>query len=204
MRMALVSGRPISFQMNLYDPLYIARPMVEPELFASLRPVTYDGGMDKNWKTPDMPKPMDPRTGFSRQGYRGQKRGESKGGHDKKKDADYAEKLAKKLNKEMDLGSTKSVSQSGDLGDYFQYVIDHPVNLPRQKSAMLPIITQAVEGSQGQHLQRKDARQASALGPQVQEHQQRAPDCKARSRSSKAATTPATPAFSTCKRTRNG
>src|SRR5262249_814577 len=44
-RMALVSGRPISFQMNLYDPLYVARPLVEPELFASLRPVAYSGGM---------------------------------------------------------------------------------------------------------------------------------------------------------------
>src|SRR5262245_16625051 len=43
-RMALISGRPISFQMNLYDALFIKRPVVEPELFASLRPVTYSGG----------------------------------------------------------------------------------------------------------------------------------------------------------------
>ena len=34
-RMALVSGRPISFEMNLYQPLYIPRPFVEPEMFAS-------------------------------------------------------------------------------------------------------------------------------------------------------------------------
>lgn len=39
--LTLVSGRPISFQMNLYDPLYVHRPMVEPELFASLRPQRY-------------------------------------------------------------------------------------------------------------------------------------------------------------------
>src|SRR4030081_922402 len=44
-RMALVSGRPISFQMDLYTPLYVPRPVVEPELFASLRPVAYSGGM---------------------------------------------------------------------------------------------------------------------------------------------------------------
>src|SRR5262249_36382441 len=37
-QMVLVSGRPISFKMNLYDPLYIPRPTVEPDLFASLRP----------------------------------------------------------------------------------------------------------------------------------------------------------------------
>src|SRR5205814_3736676 len=45
-RMALISGRPISFQMNLYDALFIKRPVVEPELFASLRPVAYSGGFN--------------------------------------------------------------------------------------------------------------------------------------------------------------
>ncbi len=39
--LTLVSGRPISFIMNLYDPLYVQRPVVEPELYASLRPQTY-------------------------------------------------------------------------------------------------------------------------------------------------------------------
>ena len=43
--MALVSGRPISFKMDLYNPLYVDRPTVEPELFASLRPPTYSGAM---------------------------------------------------------------------------------------------------------------------------------------------------------------
>src|SRR5207237_7856377 len=50
-RMGLVSGRPISFQMDLYEPLYVPRPVVEPELFASLRPQTYGGdlaGRDKS------------------------------------------------------------------------------------------------------------------------------------------------------------
>ncbi len=47
-RMALVSGRPISFQMDLYQPLYVPRPVVEPELFASLRPPTYSGDLASN------------------------------------------------------------------------------------------------------------------------------------------------------------
>src|SRR5262245_19905304 len=46
-KMALISGRPISFKMDLYNPLYVARPVVEPELFASLRPVTYRGAFGK-------------------------------------------------------------------------------------------------------------------------------------------------------------
>ena len=43
--LTLVSGRPISFIMNLYQPLYVPRPVVEPELFASLRPQVYGQDM---------------------------------------------------------------------------------------------------------------------------------------------------------------
>jgi hypothetical protein len=46
-RMALVTGRPISFRMNLYQPLYVPRPLVEPELFATLRPPVYAGEIAK-------------------------------------------------------------------------------------------------------------------------------------------------------------
>src|SRR6185369_9587133 len=46
-KMALILGRPISFKMDLYNPLYVARPVVEPELFASLRPVTYRGAFGR-------------------------------------------------------------------------------------------------------------------------------------------------------------
>jgi hypothetical protein len=41
-RMALVSGRPISFQTDLYTPLFIPRPNVEMERFASLKPPVYN------------------------------------------------------------------------------------------------------------------------------------------------------------------
>src|SRR5262245_16687638 len=42
-KLTLVSSRPISFQLDLYPPLFIPRPTVEPALFASLRPPTYGG-----------------------------------------------------------------------------------------------------------------------------------------------------------------
>ena len=44
--LTLVSGRPVSFIMNLYDPLYVQRPTVEPELFAGLRPQLYGQNLD--------------------------------------------------------------------------------------------------------------------------------------------------------------
>src|SRR5262249_39281492 len=40
-----------------------------------------------------------------------------------------------------------SAATAANLGDFFQYVIDHPVSLPRQKSAMLPIVNTDVEGA---------------------------------------------------------
>ncbi|HEX4125429.1 MAG TPA: hypothetical protein VHY37_11930, partial [Tepidisphaeraceae bacterium] len=43
--LSLVSGRPISFIEDLYQPLYVPRPTVQPDLFAGLVPQTYQGGM---------------------------------------------------------------------------------------------------------------------------------------------------------------
>ena len=47
----------------------------------------------------------------------------------------------------MKLGrSVASAASASKLGDYFQYAIDHPVTLPRQKSALLPIVAKDVGG----------------------------------------------------------
>src|SRR5262249_53757523 len=44
-QLGLVSGRPISFKMDLYTPLFVDRPEEKLDLFASLRPQTYEGDM---------------------------------------------------------------------------------------------------------------------------------------------------------------
>ncbi len=44
--LSLVSGRPLSFIENLYQPLYVPRPVVQPQLYASLQPQTYGAGME--------------------------------------------------------------------------------------------------------------------------------------------------------------
>src|SRR5207249_6807842 len=41
-----LAGRPMTFQMDLYAPLFVPRPHVEPELYASLRPPMYQGGLN--------------------------------------------------------------------------------------------------------------------------------------------------------------
>jgi hypothetical protein len=41
----------------------------------------------------------------------------------------------------------QSAATASQLGDYFQYVLDQPVSLARQKSALLPIVNKEVEGT---------------------------------------------------------
>jgi hypothetical protein len=57
--------------------------------------------------------------------------------------------VTKGLGQKMNLGGSgvNSVATASKLGDFFQYVIDKPVSLPRQKSAMLPIVNKDVEGT---------------------------------------------------------
>ena len=47
-KLTLVSGRPISFTMDLYEPLYITRPEVQLELYSSLRPQVYGQDLAQN------------------------------------------------------------------------------------------------------------------------------------------------------------
>jgi hypothetical protein len=52
----------------------------------------------------------------------------------------------KELGKDLNLGgSVTSAASASKLGDFFQYAIDKPVSLPRQKSALLPIVGKDVE-----------------------------------------------------------
>jgi hypothetical protein len=153
--MALVSGRPISFKMDLYNPLYVNRPTVEPELFASLRPVAYSGSVRKavpdeltdqlrmangaafGLKADEKAKASaDPETRA-----RLQQRMESEN-RDR-----YAYQVAQQLHDGLELGrSVQTATTASSLGDYFQYIVDRPVDLARQKSALLPIVNKDVEG----------------------------------------------------------
>ncbi|HEX5269179.1 MAG TPA: DUF4139 domain-containing protein, partial [Gemmataceae bacterium] len=144
-RMALVSGRPISFRMDLYQPLYVPRPTVEPELFASLRPPTYNAAMDDKPAEVAKKPAGGPGAGFG--GGRALKEAEKLDAMKRLEDGRaYAPAVAAQMAGDMDLSKgVASSATAGQLGDFFQYVIDHPVSLPRQKSAMLPVVQKDVE-----------------------------------------------------------
>ncbi len=54
------------------------------------------------------------------------------------------EQLAERM--KLDGTGVSTMATATKLGDFFQYAIDKPVTLPRQKSALLPIVNKDVEG----------------------------------------------------------
>jgi hypothetical protein len=183
--MVLVSGKPISFKMNLYDPIYIPRPTVEPDMFASLRPPVYAGSMspEEMKKMADMGVPMPgfPGGGGIAGGGPGANFGQAPPGKGQFQNAQvqqnmaqletalkernklsYDEMLARKKDAQVRANDARkagdaitgfnfkegirSVATADEVGDYFQYTIDQRISLQRQKSAMLPILDQTIEG----------------------------------------------------------
>lgn len=148
--LTLVSGRPISFVMDLYQPLYVARPVVVPELFASLRPQTYDQDLaqaeqefaDRAEKAGDAQGRQ-----LARSRRKAAQFGGGMGGGGLQAGASAALAPPSPAEPEMNLQQgVQSVAQAANVGELFQYVIDTPVTLPRQQSAMLPIVNGSVTG----------------------------------------------------------
>ena len=141
--LTLISGRPISFTMDLYEPLYVPRPRVELELYASLRPQSYDQDLGRKEKeflakrlaeaeaAPMAADEMGLLAGRMLKSSRSSGKAEA----DKKSNASW----------ELQEG-VQSTAAAGEVGELFQYAIDTPVSLPRQQSAMLPIVAAEVAG----------------------------------------------------------
>ncbi len=151
-RMALVSGRPISFKMDLYTPLYVPRPTVVPELFASLQPVTYSRDFaDAKQGLADniFPPPPPGAPGPAAAGKPAQTEFFARKGLAEKQPVDRARELNAALGERMALGAAgvSTMATATKLGDFFQYVLDQPVSLARQKSALLPLVNKDVEGT---------------------------------------------------------
>jgi hypothetical protein len=138
--LSLVSGRPISFTMDLYQPLYAKRPNVVPELFASLRPQVYAGGITARADTVQMRGAVSG-TAERRIGYGPD--GRPLGNQLNEvvvTAADATSALQKSFYAD---NSVQAMTNSLKLGELFQYTVGN-VTLARQKSAMIPIITDTV------------------------------------------------------------
>ncbi|HXE60339.1 MAG TPA: hypothetical protein VN607_06510, partial [Gemmatimonadaceae bacterium] len=138
--LSLVSGRPISFVMDLYQPLYATRPTVVPEMYAGLRPQVYEGATATDSERVRMqsgtPGGVGRRIGYDRDG-----RPMPLALNEMVVTRGMAGSPAANLDA---AASVQAVASAAKLGALFQYTVPD-VTLARQKSAMLPIITDSVQ-----------------------------------------------------------
>jgi hypothetical protein len=140
--LSLVSGRPVSFIMDMYSPLYVERPEVVPELYASLRPPAYDQAMEEAPAEPGglrSQRGLAPETGKSK----AMKPSPSRLSEERAAMSLPAAPAPEASSFELQR-SVISAAQATELGELFEYAIATPVSLNRQKSAMLPIVNTPV------------------------------------------------------------
>ncbi|ADO75377.1 hypothetical protein [Stigmatella aurantiaca] len=137
--LALIAGLPVSFVHDLYNPRYMKRPVVQVRTEAAAAPVipeeAYgaaeggDGGeMEKAFFAPPAPAPAAApmRAMVS-----------SVGGMVRKGGGRMREAAEKSL-------EVKTLTK--EVGDLFEYRVDHPVTVHRNQSALVPILQRPFEG----------------------------------------------------------
>jgi hypothetical protein len=149
--LTLVSGRPISFVEDLYQPLYVPRPVVEPDLYASLRPQRYAGAMDEAKAPAAFGMAMQPGAvnTTAQADLRMQlahdraalQNGQSVGGGGGVGGGGISSENGYAIDATRSISSLASAAEVGEL---FQYIVGN-VSLQRQHSAMIPILTDPIE-----------------------------------------------------------
>lgn len=156
--LALVSGRPVSFRMDLYQPLFVPRPEVRPQLYTTLVPPQYEADLLAEEYRPA--KSLSPASA-----EKAESRAKARGRFDRKnRRALMLEELERQRNQyqqgafgagRFSRAKDKSnwsialaqqlMARGEEAGELFQYQIATPVTLARQRSAMLPIVQHELE-----------------------------------------------------------
>jgi len=127
-RLAVVSGRPVSFISSLYEPKYVARQTVDLPEDRAAAPVVYDGGMATDqMKALNSPAPPPPP--MQRAQVMGNLQPGAMGGG------------AYRLDRTS--GVAVNVA-SADLGELFEYRFGAAVTVKKDESVMLPFLQQKI------------------------------------------------------------
>jgi hypothetical protein len=132
--LSLISGRPVSFIMDLYRPLYATRPVVRPERWAGLTPQQYDEALtaaDSVSLAEKSASSAKASAGSPPAGVVHSQFQNEFARRDERRELDAA-------------ASIQTLGTAGAMGELFQYAVGN-VTLARQKSAMLPIVNDSVE-----------------------------------------------------------
>lgn len=135
--LSLVAGQPVGFTMDLYEPLFVPRPEVPVPVLAGLLPQVYEGGIAGA-----------PAQEMLRRSFRGRadRRAEEMDKAQAPARDEGAHAMLGLSNDDMFQYAAQAQASAGQIGEVFQYTLDTPVTIERQQSAMLPILTSAIDG----------------------------------------------------------
>lgn len=141
--LSLASGQPVSFVMDLYEPLRVERPEVPVPFVAGLAMRVYEGGraVAKSLASPAAPRSSSARAN-----------GRLGGGGGGASDQDGAMYYGEVAEEDAAVGLALREQQfrngaSGtEVGQQFFYRVDAPVTIARRTSAMLPILSTDLSG----------------------------------------------------------
>ena len=129
-RLSLVSGRPVSFISNLYEPKYVQRPTAEVDEDRAIVPQVYEGAMDAA-------KTM--RAGGIVGGIAGL--GKNRPGAANQVISQNMMAMAAPAQMESSIASSAT---GRELGELFEYRFSGPVTVKKSESAMLPFLQQKI------------------------------------------------------------
>ncbi len=147
-RLALASGQPSAFQMNLYDPLYNSRPWVNVPVPETLVAMAYKRGRSPFQDAPELALGEALRVSADM---------DASGAEDRRMSRAKAAAPAAMPGSARGYGSggitagqamqaIAAAAAGMETGEVFFYEINNPVSIGRQQSAMLPIVSQQVPG----------------------------------------------------------
>ncbi len=177
--LSLVAGRPVSFQMDLYEPLHVFRPEIPVPQVPGVMPREYAEGAswsDKLALKEAVNKPAAPSAAPGAPGAGGRRlsRG-SEGKEAAKRDQSGAYGFAETgrpgepavTGEDMTQYSAAAQAQAGEVGEVFQYQMKTPISISRQRSAMLPILSSAIEGRRVSIFNRADGSEHPMRGVEI-------------------------------------
>jgi hypothetical protein len=141
-QLSLVAGQPVGFTMDLYQPLFLARPDVPVPVTAGVMPRAYEGEA-VDWNAVGRLSPMRDRAAEGPL--------ESSMAPAAKSGLELYRRRIESGNMDLDgdgmVGyAARAQASAAEVGEVFQYKLDQPVTIERRRSAMLPILSTAIEG----------------------------------------------------------
>lgn len=142
-QLGLVSGRPISFVMDLYEPLYTYRPEVPVPTVPGVSPRAYAAG--QNAALGERLEAAE-QAGFATPMEKTRRRVNSEMQDSPARAPAPSAGYAGVTADEMAGYAAQAQAEGGLVGEVFKYELEAPVTIERQRSAMIPIISSDLEG----------------------------------------------------------